>query len=153
MHATPIYKVISITPTIGTAAYDANDTVGGVQTLAEACKSGRASKLASLSVLDKSGGGAALTLFFFTELPTLAADGAAFSVTDADMLKCKGHVTIGTGDYQVTAANEIACIKNIGLILESGAQGSLFVGVMTTGTPTYTATTDLVFNYSFEQGE
>lgn len=150
--SSPAYKRVQVTPTLDTNAYSANDRVGTVHTLTAACINGRAAKLASLSVLDKAAQGAALTLLFFDSLPTVASDdNAALDITDAMMEKCKGHVTIGTGDYQAIAASKIACVKNIGLILESGSQGNLYVVVMTTGTPTYAADS-LVFNYSFEQG-
>ncbi len=151
----PVYKVISVTPTVSASPdYQANDQVGGVQTLTDAAIAGRATKLISLSVLDKAAQGAALQIVFCTALPTLASgDNEAFDLTDANMAKCKGHVAIGTGDYQASASNTLASVKGINLILESGNAGIIYAVAKTTGTPNLGATDDLVFTYAFEQGE
>ena len=158
---TTSYKFVEVTPTISTSAYTANDTVGGLQTLTGvASDADGGCVLRSLTITDKAAQSAALTLFFYSDDPTLAADNAAYSESDADnAAKCIGHVTIAAGDYQTSALNSTACVKNIGLVLkcqETGSNaeprsGKIYVGVKTTGTPTYASTTDLVFKYSFEQ--
>jgi len=150
-----IFKTIEVTPVVSaSSAYQANDQVGGIQTLANATQINRAALLTSISVLDKAKQKKALTLFFFDRLPTVAsADNDALSIIDAEMLKCRGHVVIAETDYQDVAASSVACVKNLQLVLESGSLGSLYVVVMTTGAPTYAAVGDLVFTYAFEQGE
>lgn len=150
-----LWKTVEVTPTLDTNAYGANDRVGTVQTIAAAAiKGGKTALLTSLTVIDKASQGVALSLFFFRELPTVASDdNAALEISDAEMAKCVGHVIVATGDYQATSANKVACVKNIQLAMESGqADGNLYVVLMTTGTPTYAASS-LVFKYNFEQGE
>lgn len=149
-------RVISVTPTIDTNAYSANDQVGGIQTITGAAgRKDRGVTLQNVLILDKAAQSAAMTIFFFDELPTVASsNNAALNITDAEMLKCIGHVSITADDYATTSANSIACAKPVSVCVglrSSNDSGTLYAVVKTTGTPTYGSTTDLVFTYVFEQ--
>lgn len=150
---------IVVTPTVSTSpAYTAGDQVGGIQTLPGACLGRAVSTLLSVSVVDKASQNAALTIFFFNQLPTIASsDNAAFDLTDANMLNCVGAVTIAATDYQSSSSNSVATIKmgSCGLAVMSSVtdsnSGALYAVAKTTGTPTYASTTDLQFRYVFGQ--
>lgn len=155
-------KTIEITPTVSaSSAYTAEDQVGGIQTLTAACASaGRGSALMSLVVTDSGKQSAALSIFFFDELPTVASsDNAAIDITDAEMAdKCIGVVTLAAASYVAVANSSVVASANINLLLKSkttavsgATSGNLYAVVKTTGTPTYASTSDLCFKYSFIQ--
>jgi hypothetical protein len=149
------YSQAEVTPTVTAAAYSANNQVGGIQTLTGVCfDENRFGQLSSITLIDKAAQSAAMSIFFFDQLPTVAStDKNALDITDAEMAsKCIGQVTIAAGDYQSTSSNSVAC-KTFSLPLKSRAVGTpggtLYVVVKTTGTPTYASTSDLVFKYTF----
>lgn len=150
--------VIEVTPTVSTSpAYTAEDQVGGIQTLTRACLSkNRGATLVSVAVHDAGKQSAALVVFFFDELPTVASvDNGTITITDAEMAdKCIGTVTVPAANYTNVAGSSIATLpaSSCGLYLKSkDINGALYVVVKTTGTPTYASTTDLTFRYSFVQ--
>lgn len=150
------YKVITVTPTVSTSpAYTSGDQVGGIQTLT--LPDGPDSRLAtllSLSVVDKGKQSAAMTVYFFTQLPTVASsDNAAFDLTDANMLYYAFHVNIAATDYATSSSNAVASLGMASVskcaLVSGSAPTALYAVVQTTGTPTYASTTDLQFTYTF----
>lgn len=149
-----------ITPTISTSAYDAGDQLGGLQTLSRGASdaSDLAVKLSSMLVIDKDAEGAALRVFFFSQAPTLSSsDNAALNISDADFASyCLGFIDVAAGDYVANAGVKVASIEGINLDLVSTEvvagkkTGKLYAIAVAVGTPTYTATSDLVFVYSLE---
>ncbi len=94
-----------------------------------------------------------MSILFFTASPTLAgADNDALDMTDANALLCVGHISLATTDYVATSSNKIACLKNINLIMESGAGGNLYAQARAGATINLAGVADLVFTYCFEQG-
>lgn len=160
-------KVIVITPTVSTTpAYTAGDQVGGLNRIAEAANhDGGTLLLQSLTIIDKGKQKSALTLFLFDDVPTITSvDNGAFDLTDVQAaLSCLGHVLIPSANYQDSSSNSIATVLNIGLLLRSNAGKNavalpsgatprdLWCVLMTTGTPTYVSTTDLVLKLGIEQ--
>lgn len=160
-------KIIAITPVVSTTpAYSAGDQVGGLNLVSEfANHDGGCGILQSLSVIDKGKQKAALTLLFFDDVPTIASiDNGAFDLTDAQMsLSCLGFVLVPTANYQDSSSNSIATVTNIGLLLRSKAGKNavalpsgttprdIWCVIMTTGTPTYVSTSDLVIKLGIEQ--
>ena len=147
---------IEVTPIVSAAsAYTAEDQVGDIQAISGAAQGkDEPTKLMSVTVTDKSKQSAALILYFFDELPTVASvDNGAFDITDAQMAdKCIGTLAIAAGDYAALANSSQATVRNIQLPLFSKtASGIIYAVAKTTGTPTYGAVGDLVFKYAFEQ--
>jgi len=134
---------ITQTPTITAGAYSAKDAVGGLLTFANAVRvSGGSAVLNTVIIKDNDDEKAGLELWLFNADPTVVADNAAMDFTDANMLKCVGIVPISTSDYYSLADNGAACVRGIGLQFQC-AVTSLFGQLKCTGTPTYTATSDL----------
>lgn len=160
-------KIIVVTPVVSTTpAYTAADQVGGLNLIPHAAHdSGGVVLLQSISVIDKAKQKAALICFFFDDLPTIASvDNGAFDLIDAQMaLSCIGFVSVPSANYQDSSSNSIATVANCGLLLKSNAgnnavplpstasKTSLWCVLMTSGTPTYTSTSDLVVKFGFEQ--
>lgn len=146
--------IVSVTPVVSNAvAYSAHDQVGGIQTIASAVRTGVGTcVLESLVIIDKGAQSAALNVFFFNASPTLVgADNTAFDLLDANMDGCIGVAVVAAGDYTTTASSSVATVKDIQLQLAPASGTSLYAVAKTTGTPTYTSTSDLIFKYGFKQ--
>ena len=145
--------IFEVTPTIDTAAYTANDQVGGIQTITGVNASGfNLAFLKSVVVVDEAKQKAALTIFLFDELPTVASsNNAAIDIVDAQLTaKCIGHVTVAAGDYQDVSAGSVACVRVEMPVKPNKVNGTIYAVAMTTGTPTYGAADDLTFKYAFQ---
>lgn len=140
-------KEVSVTPTIGVDAYTANDVVGGLLTFNFA-NSGGGGVVRWARVVDDDDEKAELALYLFNASPTAIADDAAFAPAVADLKKMVGKVLFEAADYETINSNAVAIIGH-GVSTDflnidfTSASGNLFGYLVCTGTPTYTAATDL----------
>ena len=113
------------------------------------------SKLDSIVVLDAANQKSAIDLVFFNEAPanSIGADNAAYALNDADLSKVVGRVSVAGADYvSSSTTNAEATLRNIELSMQSIAGSeALYVAVVSRGTPTYGAATDLIIKLCFEQ--
>lgn len=131
------FQAVSVTPTIDTAIYAANDVVGGLMTFSvpSAVNGG---VLNSALLVDEDDEKAALTLYLFDAEPTTIADQAAFAPTAADLKKLV--CTIGLANY--TSINSLAFCE-VPDINQGFAADTLYGYLVCVATPEYTAVTDL----------
>jgi hypothetical protein len=136
--------------------YTAGFSVGGKQSIGNAQPGPLLATLQSVTLLDKSNQKAALTILFFASDPTAAgtpatvADFGAFAWGTANTLFL-GKLDIAAADYETIASQAVATKANLNMPLQV-AQGSTLFGVaVTTGTPTYTSTSALIFTYGLTQ--
>ncbi len=132
-------------------AYEANDLVGSLQTIDALGPSGRG-VLKHVTITDLDNQKAAMTLVFFSDLPvaTFTEESAFPNLSAADLAKVIGKVEIAAADYTTLNARAVAT-KECSICLWSNKQtgaGSqdkrtVYCALMTSGTPTYTATTSL----------
>lgn len=156
---------IVVTPVITTTPYTANDQLGDIQTLAvigtnlrpvdAPCQDKTVAFLSSLVLVDSSGQNAAMNIYFFNFLPTVASvDNGALSITAAELkAKCVGCLSIAATDYKAAGSISIATLgmAACGLAMKSNTDdGPLYAVAQVTGTPTY-AVGALVFKYLFSQ--
>jgi len=115
--------------------------------------SGGKTILQTLMIVDKGNQKQPLTLLFFNSDPSAATitDNSAFAWS-TDIAKHIGKVNVLTADYETINSIAVATIANIGLLLEASGSANLFVAVVTTGTPQFASTSDLIFQYGFVQG-
>lgn len=145
---------VSVTPTISTSAYTSGDCLGGLQTVTGAVRaSGGSAQVLSVNIIDKTQAQrAAMDLLFFDRSVTVAGDNAPVTMSDADMENCLGVVPIVGYNtaWPGTPLNSIS--SNVGVNLPVVCNGSdLFVQAVVRATPTYVATSDLVFIYVIAQ--
>ena len=144
---TPRYKRsrLSVTPTISAAAiYASGDAVGGIMTFSNAARAtGGSGVIRGVTVIDKDSELAALELVLFDQtIAGTVTDNSAFDPTDADLANVIGWVKIvATTGYLAFADNSAAFVQAEIPYVCNGT--SLFGALVTRGTPTYTATTDL----------
>jgi len=150
-------KVIEVTPTMDTSAYASGDYAGTVMTLANAARApGLGGVLQTLALVDKADQGAAMTLHFFSQLPTItSADNAAIDITDANAAYYIGSVAIATADYYDFGGNKNAAIKNIGLAFRPDPTApstvqNIYAIIVMAGSATYAASS-LTFKFGILQ--
>ena len=139
-----IIKQVALT--IDTNAYSANDVVGGRLTFAVPSPS-NCGIIQWLKITDADNEGAALDVYIFNAAPTSIADdaAAAFAIGDLDKLITK--VEIAAADYE--AVNSLKFVikdegsEGMNRAYQTDADGNLYAYVVCTGTPTWTAATDL----------
>jgi hypothetical protein len=146
---------IDVTPTVTAAAYSAGNQVGGIQTLSKPCfDQNRFTKLCALAITDNANQKAAFNIFLFNQLPTVSStDKTAVDIASSELAsKCVGVITIATSDYQTCkAATNAVGLKTFSELFwqSQDTQARLYAVVVTTGTPTYASTSDLVFKWIF----
>ena len=147
-------KIIEATPTLDTNAYASGDRLGTLMTLSDVVRhTGMEAVLLDVVVLDKAKQSTAIDIMFFREAPTIAsADNAAIDISDAEMEKCIGVVSIVADDYKALSASSIANPDpfNKGMGAIEGKTDIFALAVCRSGTPTYAAGS-LVFKFKFLQ--
>ena len=146
-------QYIQEAPTVTAGAYSAGDAVGGLLVFRNVSfegggrsrrtsPKGSATILDSVVIVDRASQDVQLDLVLFSEEFTPTADNGAFDPSDADLLNCIGVVKVS--DYSAFNDNSIATKSAIGLPIHlTNASGNLFGQLVTRGTPTYVAITDI----------
>ena len=144
----------TITQVTNASAYDAGDSVGGKITITNAVgDKGGFTTLKSIHVIDKGNQKAVLEILFFNSDPAAATitDDVAF-VYSTDINKQIGRVSIAAADYVTLNSLATANLGSINKVLAASSESnSLYAVIVTTGTPTYISTGDIVVTFSFER--
>ena len=136
-----VFTTILFTPVLDTNQYADGDilfdTIAVASVFASASSGAR---LDSIHVLDENDQGVAFDLIFFNALTSLGTINAAPSISDANARTIIAPpVQIGVTDYVDLGGSQIAGLRNLGLILFTGATSLWVAGITRGGTPTYTA--------------
>jgi len=149
-------KIIKVTLAVtASSAYSSGQQVGGLNRIPDALSDGGYGILQSAFLVDKAKQKVAMTVWLFQDAPTLAsADADSFDLTDAQAAaNLIGTFKFAASDYQDSSSNSLATVVNLGLMLHNASTTNLPSGaskrdiwavLMTTGTPTYVSTSDLV---------
>lgn len=146
--------VIRITPTVSTSIYAALDIIGGTQTLTSAMRvSGGSGVLQTITVADDDNEKVALEILLFDSAPSggTYADQGALAHAAGDIDKLLGKVSIASSDYVTMVTGSLAvATKTVGLPVKAVGSANLYAIILVgSGTPTYTATTDLDLAFGF----
>lgn len=136
---------VAATPTISTTIYAIGDAVGGLLTFANCARfSGAGGVIQGVTLIDKDQERVAMNLILFNQTFTASADNAAFDPTDADLANCIAGITVATtsGDYFNFNDNAVT-FKEVNIPFAATGT-SLFGQLQTQGTPTFTATSDII---------
>lgn len=128
--------------TTAATAYSIGDTAGAIMTFTSMARvSGGTGTILSAVLLDKGDVGTDYRLHIYRSSVSLAADNAAWAVSDADQQELIGIVTMPS--MLDVGANRVTTLSNIGLPYDCAAT-SLFVGIETrSANAVYAAATDL----------
>lgn len=145
--------VVKPTVTVTTGAYTAGDTLGGEITLTNAMRvSGGSGVLTDLILTDADSEGAAMQVLIFDSDPaSTSAANDAFAWGSGDLARLLGVVVVEAGDWLTIGADDVAHITGINMAVKASGSANLFAHILTTGTPTYTATTDITAAFKFIQ--
>ena len=148
----PPAKEIAPSVTVDTSAYTAGDCIGGKLTLTDAMRvNGGTGILQSLFLLDRSGTQKpALEILIFNADPSSSTltDQAAVSIHANDVGKIIRRMPIAAGDWGLVAGIYMADLSPGSRMLQSAAGSkNLYAAIVATGTPTFTATTNLSIRF------
>lgn len=145
---------ISPTVTVDTGANSAGDVIGSKLTLTSAARvSGGTCILDTLLVEEKGSQAAVLDILIFGQDPsngTYTTNGA-FTANDTDMGFLIARVHVASTDYVATGGYTTANLGSLGRVLTATGSANLFAVVVTSGTPTYAATSSLKVRFGFRR--
>lgn len=160
MHKFSNTNVATVAPTVSTSAYTSGDVVGGATRIPRALGAYARGVLKTVLVRDADAQKAALTLLLFKDAPTgIAADNAALSLSTSDLALLVGKVNVAASDYETVGGKSVAVV-DVAAALQGSAgdpsdrlqhlrTGDLWLVIVTTGTPTYAAASDLSLDLGF----
>jgi hypothetical protein len=133
--------VIDLTLSLDTGgAYANGDVLAAPQDLANAVReSGGSGVLQSIVVVDQDDQGEALDIVIGDSSFALGTENSAVSISDADAAKILGIVEVAAGDYVDLVNSQLATKNGLGISIEASGSASLYVGAISRGTGTYTA--------------
>lgn len=142
-------RTVKFGPTVSLGAYEAGESVGTGSELTFNGSQTRRAVMKSLLVADAGNQKAPLTIIFMNaQKATAPTDAAAFTWTAADLRNVVAVVNVASDDYETVDSKAFAMIELSRVLeLENTMKDPFrfWVYVVTTGTPTYVATTDLQF--------
>ena len=158
------YKSIRVTPTLDTSAYANGDVLFKPIEIKNVCVPGETSLLKQIKMFCLDDEGKDVDLLFFESEPTvedLNAASSTFHVTGGDVadnvllqVNPLGTVILDVNGSNTTVfdyTNSKMYIQtSVDIYVKSGT-GSIFVMGVATGSDTYTAANDLVFEFVFER--
>jgi len=132
--------IVDVALTLDTDAYADGDVLAEVQEVSNALRTdGGSGLLQSVIVIDKSDQGEALDIYLFSDSASLGTENAAVSISDADAAKIVARVEIGSSDYYDLGGVQVAVSSNLAMPLEVSSGTSIWLGVVSRGTGTYSA--------------
>jgi hypothetical protein len=146
--------VVQVTPVITAGAYTAGDVVGGQLTFTGALREiGRGGVIQNITIVDKGNVRAEFIMVFFNASATIPANNAPFVWTAADYAKVQAIVHIPGGAYSSatkqgyhTIGGDAITTVPVNNSVIGNSTSSLFAAAICVGAPTYTSTSDLIFN-------
>ena len=134
---------VQVTPTLDTSAYASGDLLFDVTTVAAALATGGAVELVSAVVTDEDEQNQDID-FYLTNLSTSwGTFNSPVAATDAISRGIQAYFSVAAADYKDIGGAAVAmpaANKNIGIVCETSGSANLYlVGVLRSGTPTYTA--------------
>lgn len=137
---TGVADVFDLTLSTPAEAVDDNDVLADTQEIVNVFMRPHAlGLLKSIEVIDQDDQANEMDIVFLDSNVSLGTEDSAVSITDANAAHIIGIINVPAANYIDLIGSQVAFVKNIDLLLKGGASTSLFVGVITRGTPTHTA--------------
>lgn len=144
---------LAVTQTTNASAYEAGDAVGGKITITNAMRtSGGTGILQSIDIIDKANQKAALEIIIFNSDPSAATitDDSAFAYS-TDISKQIARISVAASDYVTINSIATVSLGGLGKVLKASGSTNLYAAIVTTGTPTYTSTSDIIITFGILQ--
>ena len=134
-----VIRRYKVTPTVTAGAYGANDVVGGLLTFSGL----RNGTLQAITICDNAAQAVDYLFVLFESVPTTIADNATFDIADADLSKIIYQDSLtSASERQAFTDNSYHYVYGLSVPLWS-AGGTIYGFLITPGTPTYAATSDI----------
>jgi len=146
---TRVGVISTVTPTISTGIYASGDQIGGVMSFTGCAKvNGGTGRITAVTLLDRDKESAPIELHLWTTVPTVTStDNGVADITDANQATAfTGYLgAVLLSSYQAWSGNSVASVS-VGIDYKCASGSTTITGVaIVRGTPTYTATSDLIF--------
>jgi len=145
-------RTVAASPTVDTNAYASGDLIGGKLTFSDLAASDQMLKIMTAVIKDESKQTADIDLVLFRDDPsaTTFTDQAALDIADGDLGKVCGVITFRSGQTFGFNDNGVMVQQNIGLCTQL-AGTTLYGALVSRGTPTYAAATDVTVMLTAER--
>ena len=132
-------NVVEIEVGVDTAIHAANDVLWQPVEVPLVANPNGCAILTSLVLADPDDQGIALDVIFLREPITVGANNATMTIADTALQHVLGSVPVAATDYVNLATNQVATVRNCGLVLlpDPSRSQSVWVTGRTSGTPTY----------------
>ena len=144
--------VVQVGPPLDTAIYGNGDLLFDSVAMSNvATANGGSVILDSITAIDTSDIGAAITLIIADSMVDFGTVNSVPTVSASDMLKVVASVAIASGDWVDLGSSRVACKGNLNIGIKcTGASNALALAAITAGTPTFAASA-LTFKLAFRQ--
>ena len=134
-----VIRRYKVTPTVTAGAYSANDVVGGLLTFSGL----RNGTLQAITICDNAAQAVDYLLVLFESQPSVIDDADTFDLGDADLAKIIYQDSLtSSSNRQAFTDNSYHYLYGLSVPIWS-AGGTVFGFLITPGTPTYAATSDI----------
>ena len=133
-----VYITPYVNLNVETGIYASGDALGEKNSFPNVPEHGT---IMAVNVIDRDSEAVNLDLVLFSRDIAGTADNAAFAPSDAELSDCQGAVLVDT--WKTFSTNSLGSESNVALPYWAPT-GSLYFQCVTRGTPTFTATTDVL---------
>lgn len=147
--------IVAPTVTVDTAIFASGDSIGGKITLTDTMDvSGGSAILDSILIVDAGNQKPVGKFYFFNSDPSASTltNNAAAVIHANDLAKLLGVVDFASGDWHTTDSKGFGQKTGLGLSIKASGSKNLYCAYITTGTPTFVATTDFRPKFFFRRG-
>lgn len=141
--------------TVQAAAYATGELVGGANgaiAIANAAGNLRTGRIRSVLLSDRSNQKSALEVHFFSTNPSNSTytENGAHTVHDTDLEYEFAYVALAQASYISFADNAVICVGGLDFPYVADADRKIYAVIISRGSPTYVATTDLNLKIGIE---
>lgn len=149
---TELCNVLSLTLSLDTAAYADGDVLADTQALASAARvNGGVIEIRNLTVVDKDDQGQPFDIWVFSTNVSLGTENSVPSISDANAIQIFGKIEVSTIDFYDLGGCKVATPSFIPFLIKAASDSqSIYVGAVSRGTGTYTAS-GIVLNLGIRQ--
>lgn len=131
---------LDLTLSLDTNAYVADDVLFDTQEVTTFFSvAGGFAVLEKVQVFDEDDQGQPFDMYFFNAATSLGTENSAPNISDANARTIIGNLSVVSDNYKDIGGNKRANLIDIEMPLKSAASTSVWVGGVTKGTPTHTA--------------
>lgn len=141
-------RIFDISPTVDTGIYAAGDAIDVLQTISDAGNQADQSGIIEQVILvDGAAQDAAIDLIFYEAVVTDGTDNAVYAPSLAELKQSLGTVSILAADYDDYGANGDVATVTPNFFFQMENTRNLFFQMVSRGTPTYSAGTDVQLRF------